>query len=103
MSGPQATHRKHSYIPDYKFDEKQIAKIYHKSDKSEVYLGDWHSHPKADSYLSFTDKATLEKISKFQQARLAKPLMLVLGTRPFKITIWQYSDETIRELSLHLF
>lgn len=103
IAGPRAKHHPYSYIPDYKFDERQIAKIYRKSKRSETYLGDWHSHPGANSYLSGTDKGTLERIARFEKARIETPVMLILGTIPFETRAWQYSKRSFEELQVNLF
>jgi integrative and conjugative element protein (TIGR02256 family) len=101
-SGPKAQHHLHSYVPDYKFDEEQIAKIYRKSKRIEIYLGDWHSHPGSTSYMSIRDKDTLERIAKFDKARIDTPVMLILGTTSLEIKGWEFR-KTFLELSVVLF
>lgn len=103
VSGSRAQHYPNSYIPDYKFDEQQIAKIYKKSKRIEIYLGDWHSHPGGGSYLSQIDKNTLERIARYEKARIATPIMIIVGTMPFEIKAWQYLNGSLTELQLNLF
>lgn len=86
--GPKAAHKRHSFQPDQNFHLKGIAKAYLKSGRTETYLGDWHTHPLYGAYLSNTDKSTLFKIADFEQARLSKPIMMVLGTKPYSLEAW---------------
>jgi integrative and conjugative element protein (TIGR02256 family) len=103
IAGPKAKHDKYSYTPDYKFDEKQIARIYKESKRTEVYLGDWHSHPGSGSYLSEKDKATLQRISGYKEARIVRPIMIIMGTMPFQLKAWEYSSSSFTELQLNVF
>lgn len=89
--GPNAKHRKGSFVPDDVYHKEQIDYHYQQSGRTEVYLGDWHTHPCAAAYLSDPDKATLKKIADFEQARLEKPLMMILGTKPFGLSIWAHT------------
>jgi integrative and conjugative element protein (TIGR02256 family) len=103
VAGPKAKHNRYSYTPDHKFDEKQIARIYQESKRTEVYLGDWHSHPGAGAYLSEKDKATLQRIARYKKARIVKPIMIIMGTMPYELKAWEYSSEPFTELKLNLF
>lgn len=90
--GPKATHERFSFKPDSDFHTKEIAKVYNASGRIETYLGDWHTHPDSSSYLSSTDEKTLKKISNHKPSRLAKALMLILGTDPEECCIWAIED-----------
>ncbi|WP_169728054.1 Mov34/MPN/PAD-1 family protein [Pontibacter actiniarum] len=86
--GSLAVHKRHSFVPDNTHHVREIEKAYLKSDRTETYLGDWHTHPKSGAYLSERDQSTLLKIANYKEARLTKPLMMVLGTKPFGIEAW---------------
>jgi integrative and conjugative element protein (TIGR02256 family) len=91
--GPHAVHKKRSFVPDNEFHLGEIAKQYDLSDRTETYLGDWHTHPKARAYLSWQDEATLKRIAAFRPARLQKPCMMILGTCPVGLGVWVHSNE----------
>ena len=82
--GPNAKHARYSFVPDYEFQEQQIAEIYSTSGRLRTYLGDWHSHPDGPASLSNTDKRTLKNIADFPKARAEKPLMILLSGVPAK-------------------
>lgn len=86
--GPNAVHRPTSFVPDQDYHVREIERIYAVSNRTETYLGDWHSHPQAAAYLSGQDKITLRKIARYKPARLPKPLMLILGTAKMEFRIW---------------
>lgn len=89
--GPCAVHRVNSFIPDYSFQEAEIASFYNRSNGNINYLGDWHTHPNGTPRLSRKDKATLLRISKFKDARIDEPLMgiLVGSTRLWNLNLWK--------------
>jgi integrative and conjugative element protein (TIGR02256 family) len=93
--GPKAIHDLRSFNPDGEFHEKEIASIYNESKGRVTYLGDWHTHPTEGAYLSELDKSTLRKIANYLPARLAKPLMLILGSHPFEIKCWRYDKNFV--------
>jgi integrative and conjugative element protein (TIGR02256 family) len=67
--GPKATHTPKSFVPDYEWQEKEIARIYTESGRYYTYLGDWHSHPKGSGMLSIKDQFALWHIAGSVQAR----------------------------------
>lgn len=77
--GPGAKHRKMTYKPDYDFHQQEMNRIYNESEGVSTYLGDWHSHPKSTSHLSFLDKRALRNIARFPDNYIDLPIMLVLG------------------------
>lgn len=89
--GPRAVHGPNSFVPDYDFHNAEVSRHYRKSGREETYLGDWHTHPQARAYLSERDKKTLKGIAAFKEARLEKPLMMILGTRPFGLCAWTHT------------
>jgi integrative and conjugative element protein (TIGR02256 family) len=106
--GPKAEHNHKSFIPDQKFHVSEIERVYSASERTITYLGDWHSHPKQEPYLSHRDKLTFAKIANHKPARLPNPLMVVVGTEPFKIKIWSlrkglFGRNEIIECILHIF
>jgi integrative and conjugative element protein (TIGR02256 family) len=89
--GPKAVHKLSSFVPDDAYHKQEISRHYQQSGQTETYLGDWHTHPFSKAYLSDPDKKTLRKIADFKHARLAKPLMMILGTQPFGLTVWAHT------------
>ena len=86
--GENSIHKKVSFIPDNKYHIQEVARIYKDSGRTITYLGDWHSHPDAESYLSSQDIRTLIKISKHKASRLKFPIMMVYGTNPICLNAW---------------
>lgn len=77
--GPNAMHHRWTFRPDYVHHRKEIGRIYDKSNGTISYLGDWHSHPGAQAYLSWLDKRALLNIAKFPYNYIDYPIMLVFG------------------------
>ena len=77
--GPRAIHTEHSFIPDYDYQESEIARLYEESGRVHTYLGDWHTHPHEAVYLSPKDERALRKVASFSEARAPMPIMAILG------------------------
>lgn len=77
--GPAAKHRKGTYRPDYSYHRREMNRIFVESRGMLTYVGDWHSHPSASSYLSFLDKRALRNIASFPDNYINRPIMMVLG------------------------
>jgi integrative and conjugative element protein (TIGR02256 family) len=91
--GPKAIHKEHSFAPDTKYHETEISRHYDSSERKEIYLGDWHTHPFARAYLSEQDRLTIKNIADYAPARLNKPIMMILGTMPFGLSAWTHTYE----------
>ena len=85
--GPNAEHYENRFVPDCEWQEEQIREVYEITSRRSAYLGDWHSHPNGEKWLSFKDKNTLRKISKYIPARSPNPLMGVLDGN-LRFYIW---------------
>jgi len=95
--GPNAQHETRRFEPDSAYQETEIAGRYERSSRLVVYLGDWHSHPRSGPCLSGKDRRTLRTISRFKAARLAKPLMVVVGKREgWSLAAWRFSPPRLR-------
>lgn len=79
--GPDAVHEEDCFVPDHEYQLEEIARLYEASGRHLEYLGDWHSHPSAEGYLSDKDLRTLERIAKSRTARVDCPVMLVMAGR----------------------
>lgn len=101
-SGCLARHASLLYAPDAEHDEAEIAKYYKASEGVYTYLGDWHTHPNETSYLSGKDFRTLALIAQTPGARIANPLMAVLGGKPngWELHIWCYEGRWRRVRAL---
>lgn len=80
--GPKALHEKTRFVPDHAYQDEKIARLYKMSGRQHVYLGDWHSHPGGSCALSRTDRRTLRRIARAKEARIAEPVMIVIGGGP---------------------
>jgi len=89
-AGPDATRESSRFVPDYDFQEMEIARIYENSGRVLSYLGDWHSHPQGSEHLSRKDILTLRRIATSVDARVPSPIMLVLAGGPeWSVAGWQ--------------
>lgn len=102
--GPRATHNRASFIPDYPYQETEIGRLYNESERTLVYLGDWHSHPNGSASLSGTDRRALVNIANFPEARINSPIMILLSGRAGKWNThaWQLINNKLREASIVL-
>lgn len=80
--GPSATHALDLFVPDYSYQEAEIARLYQQSGRQVSYLGDWHSHPRGDGTMSQADRETLRRIAACSSARSREPIMLILSGGP---------------------
>lgn len=93
--GPNAVHRRASFIPDGDDQQRKIAAAYQSSGRRIAYLGDWHTHPVGGAYLSRTDVRTLRSIARHDEARQANPVMVVLaGGEPWDVRAWHLLDRS---------
>ena len=76
--GPNAIHEWTSFVPDSVWQQAQIDDHYHKSGRTETYLGDWHTHPSGGPHFSSKDRRTLKRIAKTPEARAPSPIMAIL-------------------------
>jgi integrative and conjugative element protein (TIGR02256 family) len=79
--GPAAIHEECRFVPDHDYQLAEITRLYEMSGRRLEYLGDWHSHPGAEGYLSDKDLETLNRIAQSRTARVEKPVMLVMAGR----------------------
>jgi len=94
--GPKAVHRRFSFTPDAKWQEKEVARIYEESGRIITYLGDWHSHPFGTSRLSFKDIVTLFRVAVHKPARAPRPIMGILHNNSlWKLEIWNFKFSEI--------
>lgn len=94
--GPKATHRRHSFAPDARWQENEIGRIYEQSGRVYTYLGDWHSHPYGDQQLSIKDLITLFRVAAHKPARAPRPIMGVLHNNPqWELTVWRFAYSRI--------
>jgi len=93
--GPNAVHEDIRFVPDHDYQLAEIAQLYEMSERRLDYLGDWHSHPDAEGYLSKKDLETLNRIAWSRAARTENPVMLVMagrkGWNPFAWIHWRSS------------
>ena len=77
--GENAKHKACTFVPDYAFHEREIARLYAASLGTFTYLGDWHTHPSGAARLSSMDKRTLRAIADAPEAKCSRPLMAILA------------------------
>jgi integrative and conjugative element protein (TIGR02256 family) len=96
--GPNAQHFATGFIPDYDYQEREVADAYLASGRITTYLGDWHTHPNVRLRLSRTDGGTLRRIAAHKDARAANPLMVILAGYPsrWSVGVWQWRRGWLR-------
>lgn len=77
--GPGATHRRLSFDPDQSWQERAVADAWQSAGRDLDYLGDWHTHPNGTPQPSKLDVAALRTIRDSPDARVAAPIMLIVG------------------------
>lgn len=96
--GPEASHRRRSFVPDHHYHESEVARLYFESGRRVVYLGDWHSHPGGLLKLSAIDLMTQLRISRSVKARAPMALMLLLaGGNPWLAGAWRLGGDQRRK------
>jgi integrative and conjugative element protein (TIGR02256 family) len=91
--GPLAKHEQFGFTPDYGFHMSEVDRIFVESEGTEIYLGDWHTHPKGSTELSDLDIKCLDTVAKYKEAYNPNPLMLVLGGNLDRLGVYGYSKE----------
>lgn len=89
--GPDAEHRTDGFRPDAEYHQAAVGDAYARSGRRVIYLGDWHSHPASRAVPSKKDRGVLRRIASDPGARLAQPLMLIVGVdhERFEVAGWQ--------------
>jgi len=80
--GPKADHRKTSFKPDAEWQWSEMRRI-HVASPGIAFLGDWHTHPKADGgRLSRTDLKALVEILSSEETRSNAVLSIIVSGKP---------------------
>lgn len=78
--GPHSRHSQSRFEPDGHWQQHQLARHYEESGRITTYLGDWHTHPGGVAVPSRRDERTARAIARSKDARMSRPLMLILGS-----------------------
>lgn len=100
-AGPDAVRETHNFEPDQAWQLKEIAQRYTASQGRETYLGDWHSHPNAQSgRLSGLDRRVLRAILETPGAQAPRPIMMIVfGTNEgWSAAVWLCSHARRRRV-----
>lgn len=91
--GPDAHHRREVFVPDYAHDRRVAVDGWEQSGGSEYYVGDWHSHPESEPYLSDRDRKVMQSIALDRESQLVHPLMIVVGLHPdIAVVAWRLAE-----------
>ena len=77
--GPKAVHQRDGFIPDHDYHDRELARIYAESGRKVHYLGDWHTHPEGEPFLSPLDRHTLAFMAMSESIRVPRVFMLIWG------------------------
>lgn len=101
-AGPNAVHKVNYFLPDGNYQQPILERKFKKSNGLITFLGDWHSHPNEDSYLSRLDMETLKNISEDKGAQIDRPIFIIIGTSPIKVRGFNYYNGIYQELELKI-
>lgn len=73
--GRNALHGRTRFLPDHKWQDGEITRIFHATNGDIDYLGDWHTHPDGHAMMSDEDSRTLARIAR----RVRGALMFILA------------------------
>lgn len=94
--GPAATHDRTGFVPDSPWQQQHVDVVYLRSGRRHTYLGDWHTHPDGAPFPSWRDLRTLRRIATFGPARVAAPVMLILGGHDdWAAVAWRWRDRRV--------
>lgn len=77
--GPDALHCGSVFEPDQAWQEAEIARVYRQSGRRSTYLGDYHTHPGGRPRPSRRDREVARLIASSPEARIARPIMMIVG------------------------
>jgi len=81
--GSEAIRTRSSFSPDREWEQSEIDRHYRASGCVDTYIGDWHTHPNAQSgEPSWTDRRCLKTIIRSPEARAPRPVMILLCGGP---------------------
>ena len=101
--GPNAVHQGDRFVPDVRYQDEEIARHYSESGRLHTYLGDWHTHPRSEPWLSRQDRRTLWEIATHAEARAPVPLMAVLACgSPWTLEVWRATSLRLGRVRLGL-
>jgi integrative and conjugative element protein (TIGR02256 family) len=79
-AGPGSKRERFRFEPDLYWQQQRIDEHYAKSGRLDMYLGDWHTHPRATTaQLSYTDRACARGIIAAEEARQPRPIIMLLA------------------------
>lgn len=98
--GPKAKHSRFRFMPDAIYQQAELESHFYKTEASETYLGDWHTHPRGSCQLSMIDKRTLARIARTSSSGTQHPVMAILcgGDANWRIGAVKFLDATTRRL-----
>lgn len=74
-----------------------LKKLY--EEKSEYYIGEWHSHPNGNSMYSSTDLQAMISIAQSESVNIENPILLILGIK--KAELEEFSIYVYNNKGLH--
>lgn len=94
LGGPKAKRTRDGFVPDAAWQEADLARRYRASGRMDWYLGDWHTHPEGGTLVSHKDRRTARRIATSPDARVPKPIMLILAAskREWHAVTYQLAD-----------
>lgn len=59
--------------------EEKLKRLFYESEPSQIYLGEWHTHPYSSPNFSTTDFKAMQDIAKHKNVNILNPIMLIVG------------------------
>jgi integrative and conjugative element protein (TIGR02256 family) len=103
--GPNASYSPSGFVPDGRWQEREVALIYEQSGRRTTYLGDWHSHPDGWPSPSRKDHRTARAIGRHAPARMRRPLMLIAASEDdtWRIAAFRLRRRRLRPMQIKLY
>lgn len=79
-AGPGARRARWRFVPDGRWQQRELEKFYKRSGRITTYLGDWHSHPRGVPTPSAVDRRTYARVAAEADTGTDLPVVLIAAT-----------------------
>ncbi|HET7417074.1 MAG TPA: Mov34/MPN/PAD-1 family protein [Solirubrobacterales bacterium] len=102
--GPQARHRRFSFLRDTAFLQDYLDAAHARSGGGEDYVGEWHVHPALGAPPSRTDRRSLRRIARSSRYAVAEPVLLIVEHSPpeLRLRCYRFAGRSRRGTELPL-
>jgi integrative and conjugative element protein (TIGR02256 family) len=93
------------FLPDGRWQQAELERVYAESGRVTTYLGDWHSHPEGAPIPSRKDKRTARRVARVADARAPRPLTIIVASAgdDWLIAAYRFVGRSFRPLRIARF